>query len=270
MPTPPVILSIAGYDPSSGAGVTADVKTAAALGCYAVTCITALTVQTTQGVFAVQALEPNLVSKTLAALAEDVDIAAVKIGMLGTGQVAMAVKNFLNSHRPPNVVLDPVFLSSSGRALLDDSGLEAVREMLPLCDVITPNFFEAAILAGFSSLVALANWEETVHELPRVADRLHDLGAKAVVITGGNLEPSHDYLSDCRPGHAREEVFGGERIESRSTHGTGCAFATALACRLALGDELISAIAAAKEYVRRAILSAYPLGRGVGPVNHFG
>ena len=140
MADPPVVLSIAGYDPSSGAGITADIKTAAALGCYAVTCITALTVQSTQGVFAVRPLAPELVSQTLAALADDFDIAAVRIGMLGSAEVAAAVAGFLDSRRLPNVVLDPVIRSSSGAGLLDEAGLEFLRgAMLPLCDVITPN-----------------------------------------------------------------------------------------------------------------------------------
>src|SRR5579862_2670053 len=116
--SPPVILSIAGFDPSSGAGVTADIKTAAAHGCYAVTCITALTVQTTQGVFGVRPLEPDVVSRTLLALADDFEIAAVRLGMLGSGEVAAAVADFLEARRLPKVVLDPVIRSSSGAALL--------------------------------------------------------------------------------------------------------------------------------------------------------
>src|SRR5271166_4386363 len=118
----PIVLSIAGHDPSSGAGITADIKTAAALGCYAVTCITALTVQSTLGVFRVRAVEPELVSETLAALAADVEIAAVRIGMLGSGDVAEAVAEFLDQRKPPNIVLDPLIRSSSGAALLDDFG----------------------------------------------------------------------------------------------------------------------------------------------------
>ncbi len=266
MRVPPVILSIAGYDPSSGAGITADVKTAGALGCYAVTCITALTVQSTQGVFRVRAVEPDLVSATLNALAEDLEIAGVRIGMLGTAEVAEAVAAFLERRKLPNVVLDPVIRSSSGAALLDDAGLNVLRSrLLALCDVITPNIFEA---------MALAHAEEADERLVQstwpVAAAIHDLGAKAVVITGGHLNPPSDVLTHRRGGKTDEEVFPGDLIESRSTHGTGCAFATALACRLAVGDQLSEAVRAAKEYVRKAILSAYPVGKGVGPLNHFG
>ncbi len=271
MPTPPVVLSIAGYDPSSGAGITADIKTAAALGCYAVTCPTALTVQSTQGVFRVQALEPELVSETLAALAADVEIVAVRIGMLGSGGVAEAVSEFLEQRRPPNVVLDPIVRSSSGTALLDEEGMAALRaRILPVCDVITPNIAEAAILVGSPPIPENRNWDTALPEIRRLAERIHDLGVKAVVITGGHLSPANDFLTYRNGRKIVEEIFAGEHIDSRSTHGTGCAFATALACRLALSDELPEAVRAAKNYVARALRSAYPLGKGTGPVNHFG
>ncbi len=270
MPTPPVVLSIAGYDPSSGAGITADIKTAAALGCYALTCPTALTAQSTQGVFAVEAVEPELVSQILTALAEDFEIAAVKIGMMGTGEVAAAVKAFLGLRRLPNVVLDPVILSSSGHALLDNAGIEIMRAMLPLCDVITPNIAEAAILTGFETVPENQSWDAALPAIHQMTARLHELGVKAAVITGGHLNPPNDFLSYRRGGKIESDVFPGEHIESRSTHGTGCAFATALACRLALGDELKQAVRAAKDYVRRGIISAYRLGKGIGPLNHLG
>ncbi len=126
----PVILSIAGFDPSSGAGITADVKTAAALGCYAVTCITALTVQSTQGVFGIEAMRPETVLQTLSRLADDVPIAAVRIGMLGSGEVAEVVGSFLRAAKPPNVVMDPVLRSSSGVRLVDADGLSVIRTQL--------------------------------------------------------------------------------------------------------------------------------------------
>lgn len=271
MPTPPVILSIAGYDPSSGAGITADIKTAAALDCYAATCLTAVTVQSTQGVYRVRALEPELISETLAALADDLDIAAIRIGMLGSGEVAAAVAGFLEERAPRNVVLDPVIRSSSGTALLDAAGLDVLRRrMIARSEVITPNVAEAAILAGMEPYGEGSAWESAAPQLPALASHLHDMGARAVVITGGHVNPPNDFLVQWRNGKLTEEIVPGKHIESRSTHGTGCAFATALACRLALGDDLSSAVRTAKDYVRRAILSAYPLGKGVGPLNHFG
>ena len=268
MSRPPVILSITGYDPSSGAGITADIKTAAAHSCYAVTCITALTIQSTQGVFGVQTLDPGLVTRTLAALVDDLEIAAVRVGMLGSGPVGAAVAGFLDSRRLPNVVLDPVIRSSSGATLLDEIGLEVLRAMLPLCDVITPNVDEAAALTRAEPIETGTPWEEALPRLRATARRLRELGSRAVVITGGHLLQANDYLLYEEGGSLMEEVFPGMHLDSRSTHGTGCAFATALACRLALGNTLPQAVRAAKEYVRKAITAAYPMGKGTGPINH--
>src|SRR5271157_2289879 len=139
MKVPPVVMSIAGFDPSSGAGITADIKTAAVQGCYAVTCITAQTVQSSQGVFQIQPLEPAIVTRTLRALADDLDIAAVRLGMLGSGAIAAAVADFLEAARLPNVVLDLVIRASSGTPLVDEAGLDVLRKrLLATCDVITP------------------------------------------------------------------------------------------------------------------------------------
>ena len=269
MGTPPTILSIAGYDPSSGAGITADIKTAAAQGCYAVTCITALTLQSTQGVFGVQTLAPELVQRTLESLADDLDIASVRLGMLGSGEVAAVVADFLDRSSLPNVVLDPVIRSSSGAPLLDEAGLEIVKKtLIPLADVITPNVQEAALLLGAEETADQASWDAVQPRLPQLAAGLHSMGAKAVVITGGHLDPANDFLS--YEGGTKTEVVIGQKLHSRFTHGTGCAYATALGCRLAFGDDLPRAARAAKEYVGRAIGAAYPLGKGIGPINHFG
>ena len=225
-----------------------------------------------------------MVSRTLLALADDFEIAAVRLGMLGSGEVAAAVADFLEARRLPNVVLDPVIRSSSGAALLDDRGIEIVRKrLLALSDVITPNIDEAAILAAEvgrppSNASLVGDWNVALPQVRQMAVELHHLGAKAVIITGGHLRPANDYLSyrlgdsqeQGQLGDFREEVIAGEHIESRSTHGTGCAFATSLACRLALGESLPHAARGAKEYVRRAIASAYPLGKGHGAVESSG
>ncbi len=249
---PPVVLSIAGYDPSSGAGVTADVKTAAAHGCFSVTCITGLTVQTTQGVTAVKTVSADVVRRTLEALAGDFEIAAVKIGMLGSAEVAGVVASFLEGAKFRNVVLDPVVKSSSGADLIDAAGLRVLRErLLRVSSVVTPNVDEALALTGIPDRQA-------------AAVKLHELGAGAVVITGGHLDEAVDLLySD-----GKFEEFCGAKIDSKSTHGTGCAFATSIACELAKGKPVREAVMAAKEYVRRAIESAHLLGKGVGPLNH--
>jgi hydroxymethylpyrimidine/phosphomethylpyrimidine kinase len=257
--TPPVVLTIAGFDPSCGAGVTADIKTIAAHQCYGVACITALTVQSTAGVGRVEPVSPRLVSETLEELASDLEIAAVHIGMLASEGIIEAVASFLAERKLPNIVLDPVIRSSSGASLLSESGIRSlVAKLLPLAAIVTPNVDEAAILTGLPT----GNPEQ----VRQAAARLHGLGSTAVVVTGGHLEQAVDVLSIASGD--RPEVFPAEKLQSNSTHGTGCAFATALACNLAQRRNLAEAVRLAKAYVTAAIRHGYPLGRGTGPVNH--
>ena len=261
VPSPPVVLTIAGFDPSSGAGVTADVKTIAAHGCYGGGCITALTVQSTAGVRRVETISPETVTDTLEELGSDLEISAVHIGMLGSGKVVRAVSDFLEKAGLGNIVLDPVIKSSSGRDLIDAAGARfLVERLLPLATVITPNVDEAADLTGLS----VSNLEQ----MRLAATRLHAMGAASVVITGGHLEKAIDLLSFTSRRGAEQEVFKSDRLKSNSTHGTGCAFATAIACHLARGRGLPEAVLLAKAYVAAAIANAHPLGRGVGPVHH--
>ena len=258
---PPVVLSIAGFDPSSGAGVTADTKTIAAHGCYGVACITALTVQSTAGVRRVQPVEPALVTETLEELAADLEIAAVHIGMLGSEKVVRAVADFLTHRDLENIVVDPILKSSSGASLLDSTGVRLMSEkLLPLAVVVTPNIEEA------SSLTALP--VTNVEQMRAAAAKLHTMGAAAVVITGGHLEKAIDLLSFTTNRGIEQEIFKSDRQRSTSTHGTGCAFATAVTCHLAQGRGLPEAVLLAKAYVSAAIVHAQPLGRGIGPVHH--
>ncbi len=258
---PPIVLTIAGFDPSSGAGVTADIKTIAAHGCFGVACVTAMTVQSTSGVSRIEVLSPELISETLSYLADDVEIAGVHIGMLGSGGVAEAVANFVEAGRIPNVVLDPIIRSSSGMALIDDAGIAIMAErLLNLAAVITPNIDEAAALTGLTI---------TSQEQMRIAaDKLHEMGAEAVVITGGHLDKAIDVLSFRDKYGFQKEVFKSEKLRSTSTHGTGCAFSSAIACHLAQGRSLPEAVLLAKAYVFAAITNALPMGKGVGPINH--
>jgi hydroxymethylpyrimidine/phosphomethylpyrimidine kinase len=258
---PPVVLTIAGFDPSSGAGITADIKTIAAHGCYGVACITALTVQSTAGVKSVTAVDPDLVTATLQELARDLDIAAVKIGMLGSGKVVKAVAEFLRVSKLPHVVLDPVLKSTSGADLVDASGADRIsRELIPLSEVITPNVDEASALTG----LPVAHPDQ----MKSAAIQLHDRGAANVVVTGGHLEKAIDLLSFASRGGFEQQLFKAERQRSSSTHGTGCAFATAIACHLACGRGVPEAVLLAKAYVTAAINKAQPIGRGTGPVHH--
>jgi hydroxymethylpyrimidine/phosphomethylpyrimidine kinase len=262
---PPVVLTIAGFDPSSGAGVTADIKTIAAHGCYGVSCITAITVQSTVGVRRVVPVDPGLVRDTLEELASDVQISAVHIGMLGSGKVAKAVSEFLSGRsakdRLPNIVLDPILKSSSGAELLDNAGCKVlIDKLIPMADVLTPNIDEAAVLTGLS--VA------GVDEMKAAACRLLEMGAAAVVVTGGHLDKAVDLLVFKSKRGTEQEIFKAERQRSTSTHGTGCAFATAMACHLALNRGISEATLLAKTYVTAAISYGQPLGRGTGPVHH--
>ena len=258
---PPVVLTIAGFDPSSGAGITADIKTIAAHECYGISCITALTVQSTQGVQGVRPAEPETITATLEELVSDLAVAAVHVGMLGTADVVAAVADFLGRTNLPHIVLDPVLKSSSGADLLDTLGVQLLIErLIPLVEAITPNRAEAAALTGLPV--------ESLEEMGSAAARLHALGAPNVVITGGDMEKATDFLSFATPQGYDVEVFKAERLRSNSTHGTGCAFATSLACHLAQGRAMPEAVLLSKAYVAAAIANATPLGRGVGPLNH--
>jgi hydroxymethylpyrimidine/phosphomethylpyrimidine kinase len=259
--TPPVVLTIAGFDPGSGAGITADIKTIAAHGCYGVACITALTVQSTAGVRRVETVDSGLVAETLAELTADVEIAAVHIGMLGSFKIVRTVADFLAANRLPNIVLDPILKSSSGADLLDAAGARWLTEkLIPLATVVTPNIDEASALTGLPVT--------DPEEMRTAARKLHEMGALAVVITGGHLEKAIDLLSFTSKRGIEQELFKSARLRSNSTHGTGCAFATSVACHLAMGRGLPEAVLLAKAYVAAAISNAHPLGHGTGPVHH--
>jgi hydroxymethylpyrimidine/phosphomethylpyrimidine kinase len=259
--TPPVVLTIAGFDPSSGAGITADIKTIAAHECYGVSCITALTIQSTQGVRRVEALDPALIAETLQELVLDLAVGAVHVGMLGNARVVEVVADFLSHACLPHVVLDPILKSSSGADLLDKAGTQLLIErLLPLAELVTPNLDEASALTG----MAVTN----LQQMREAAACLHGLGAINVVVTGGHLEKAIDLLSFRTDRGTETEVFKADRQRSNSTHGTGCAFATALACHLAHGRGLPEAVLLSKAYISAAIANAHPLGQGVGPLHH--
>lgn len=255
------MLSIAGFDPSSGAGVTADIKTSAAHGCFAITCVTALTVQNTLGVRRVEPVLGEVVAESLYELAQDFPISAVRIGMLGTGEVAEAVAGFLETTTLPNIILDPIVRSSSGASLLDRRGLEALKQrILPLANVVTPNLSEAAALTGMEV--------ENLEQMKVAGHNILSMGARNVVVTGGHLTGKRavDLLLWHADGEVFEEELSAERIDSNSTHGTGCAFATSIACHLARGFRLLDAVAGAKNFVLVAIENATPMGQGKGPM----
>lgn len=260
-------LTIAGFDPSAGAGVTADLKVFAAHGIYGMAAVTALTVQSTLGVRDSRAVEAGLLKETLACLGEDVDFAGIKIGMLAGRELVEVVADFLaglGDEARERVVLDPVIASSSGRALLEPDGVEALeRRLLGLVGWITPNWDEAAALTG----LPVGSREE----IAAAAGRLQEMAAEAgngdlnVVVTGGHGERPDDFLRTPR---GEEHWLTGERVETNATHGTGCAFSTALTCGLIEGFPAYPAVEAAKAYVTAALHAAYPVGTGKGPLNH--
>jgi hydroxymethylpyrimidine/phosphomethylpyrimidine kinase len=255
---PPTVLTIAGFDPSSGAGITADIKTIAMHGCYGIAAITAMTVQSTIGVRRTVPSDPKLLRDTLDELLRIGKVSAVHIGMLGNGDVVSEVADFLERTNLPNVVLDPVFRSSSGAELLDQIGREYLtRSLLPVADVLTPNVDEAACLTDLE----VGNTEQ----MKLAAEHLHEMGSRAVVVTGGHLNQAIDLLS-VRGEDVR--IFRAGHVDSANTHGTGCAFSTALACQLALGQSLPVAVLLAKAYVLTAIKNSYAVGHGRGPINH--
>ena len=253
----PVVLAVGGFDPSSGAGITADLKTLAAHNCYGVAAITALTVQNTQGVAAVHGVDAEILKKSLENLLADGQVKAIKIGMLATRAHAEVVHSILEANPELPSVLDPVIRSTSGAALLDEQGIVYLREhLLRRVALITPNCDEAAALTGLKV--------ENVEGMKAAAARLAEQGARAVVVTGGHLDKAIDVFYDG----SGFEVFAGERIKPDNTHGTGCTFASAIAANLALGRSLREAVVYAKAFVAEAIRKAYPTGPGRMPLNH--
>src|SRR5262245_58390422 len=238
------VMTIAGSDPSGGAGLQADLKTFAALGVYGVSAITAVTAQNTHGVDLVTPLEADLVEAQIEALASDVEWHATKIGMLGNAAIVEAVTAAIDELELPLVVVDPVMVSSTGHPLLDDDGRRAVRSaLLSRARVVTPNVAGAELLSG-RAIASLDDAREA-------AKRIHDLGPRAVVITGGHARgfgDSADVVDLLLDGNAYHE-FRVAREDAGPTHGTGCTFASTVAARLALGDGLADAVARAQQYV---------------------
>ncbi|MEZ5317849.1 MAG: bifunctional hydroxymethylpyrimidine kinase/phosphomethylpyrimidine kinase [Vicinamibacterales bacterium] len=253
-------LTIAGSDSGGGAGIQADLKTFAAHGVFGTSAVTAVTAQNTTGVLAVQALPPALVVAQIDAVLDDLGADAIKIGMLADAAIARAVAGVLEARRPPRVVLDTVMVAKGGAPLLSPDAVEVLRaRLLPLATVITPNTPEAEALTGRSIA--------SIDDQRDAARALLDLGARAVIVKGGHLDG--DAVDVVADGTTIVELRA-PRVPTRHTHGTGCTFSSAVAARLALGDDLADAARRAKDYVTGAIRHAPELGRGHGPVDHFG
>lgn len=261
----PRVLSVAGSDSGGGAGIQADLKTIAALGCYGMTAITALTAQNTLGVRAIQGVPASFLKEQIAAVVEDIGVDAVKIGMLHAPDIVDAVAWAIDTYRLPNVVLDPVMVATSGDTLIEDATIERlVRELFPRATVVTPNLDEAALLLG-RPLVQ-------VEELEAAAADLLQRGAPAVLLKGGHLPG--DVVTDLLAIRGEPPAYwirlNGERIVSDNVHGTGCTLSSAIASFLAIGQTLEEAVQSAQGWVRGAIAAGAHVrtGQGNGPLNH--
>lgn len=254
------LLSIAGSDPSGGAGIQADLKTFAALGCYGMAALTALTAQNTQGVSAVHAVPPEFLASQLEAIFADIEVHAVKIGMAGSEGSIAVIAEALARHKPPYVVLDPVMVAQSGDRLLSDAAMAALREkLIPLASLITPNIPEAqALLGGHDS-----------EDPETLACALHDKGYPRVLVKGGHAagRSSRDILL----AYGSLYEYEAARIDTKNNHGTGCTLSSAIACFLALGRDMPEAVGEAKAYITGALGASdlLAVGQGAGPVHHF-
>ena len=253
-------LTIAGSDSGGGAGIQADLKTFGALGVFGMSAITAVTAQNTVAVTRIQEISPDVVAAQIDAVADDIGVDAAKTGMLWSAAIIEVVAAAVKRHRIPNLVVDPVIVSKSGARLLKENAIATLTSrLLPLAAMVTPNLPEAQTLAGMAVPDA-----EAMREAAR---RLHALGPRCVVIKGGHAEGPNvvDLFYD---GKDFQELKA-ERVETRSTHGTGCTFSAAIAAYLAHGLTPLDAVSRAKDYVTAALRAAPGLGKGVGPLNHF-
>ena len=254
------VLSIAGSDSGGGAGIQADLKTFAALGCYGMTAITAITAQNTQGVRAIHGIPPEMLQAQIDAVMQDIGADAIKIGMLHAPEIVHVVADAIRRHGITKVVLDPVMVATSGDKLIHDETAEVlVRELFPLATVITPNLDEAGWLIGRKI--------EDVSDMEAAAQALLNMGAPHVLLKGGHLPG--EWVVDLLAGKdgLRKEL-GSQRIHTHNGHGTGCTLSSAIASNLAKGYSLSESVARAKEYISGALSAMLDLGKGAGPMQH--
>ncbi len=274
--TPPIALTIAGSDSGAGAGLQADLKAMSALGVFATTVVTAVTAQNTAAVTAVHPVPTEVVAAQLAAVLDDFAVASVKTGMLATAPTVRLVADRAAAGDLPNLVVDPVMVASTGRRLLDDDAVDAYRShLVPRALLVTPNLFEAAILAGVDPSA-----HADVDTMVALARRVHALGPTWVLVKGGHLPGVH--VTDERPAPDRvaDVLFDGTAVQvledtlvvTRNNHGTGCSLASATAALLARGADVPAAVAGAKRFVHDALVGSagWDLGRGHGPLDPFG
>jgi len=262
--TYPTVLTIAGSDPSGGAGIQADLKTFSALGCYGMSVITALTAQNTLGVTGIHSLPPDFVAQQLDTLLQDITPGAIKIGMVHTPELAVVIADCLLQFPHIPVVLDPVMIATSGDRLIEDATAAAIiQKLFPLATVITPNMDEASLLAGIPVT--------SVPDMQAAGKKILSMGSKAVLVKGGHL-PSETLTSLLLASQSQEVTeYTSQKIATKNMHGSGCTLSSAIAAYLALGNALPHAVQKAQDYVHGAILQGADVitGKGHGPLNHF-
>ena len=253
------LLTIAGSDTCGGAGIQADLKTFSALGTYGMSVITAVTVQNTKGVFAVQDIDPEIIKGQIDAIFDDISVSAVKIGMVSKIETINTIAESLQKYKPEIVVVDPVMISKSGFDLMQKNSKDAlIEKLIPLAYLLTPNLPEAEVITGMKI--------NDYASMKKAAIKIHEMGSKNVLIKGGHLEnDATDILFDGK----NMTMISGERIETKNTHGTGCTLSSAIAANLGKGMVIKDAVENAKEYITIGIKHAIELGHGVGPTNHF-
>ncbi|MGN1262533.1 MAG: bifunctional hydroxymethylpyrimidine kinase/phosphomethylpyrimidine kinase [Prevotella sp.] len=265
------VLTIAGSDSSGGAGIQADIKTISALGCYAASAITSITVQNTLGVTAVQAVEPEIVAGQIRAVMDDIKPKAVKIGMVNDKATISSIASALHDYAIDNLVVDTVMVATAGSRLMKEDALDAFRrELMPMATILTPNITEAEVLSGLK-IKAAADAGASPKELKAIVDEaariILESGCKSVLIKGGHLSGDKiDRLYGCET-----HEYRCREVETTNTHGTGCTLSAAIAAFLAHGHSMTEAVEHAKDYVTRALRAGADvhIGEGAGPVNHF-
>lgn len=253
------VLTIAGSDCSGGAGIQADLKTFSAHGVFGMSVIVSVVAENTSRVIDIQDITPEMIEKQIDAVFEDIEVDAVKVGMLSTPECMRAVAGKLRQYKPEHVVIDPVMYAKNGCPLMDPSAVDALIEtILPLADVLTPNIPEAERITGMEI--------RSVTDMEAAARKIHDMGSKTVVVKGGHaIGNALDVLFDGKQMHH----FETKRIATKNTHGTGCTFSSAIASQLALGMDICKAVEKAKAYVTTAITHSLAIGKGCGPTHHF-
>ncbi|MCF8475123.1 MAG: bifunctional hydroxymethylpyrimidine kinase/phosphomethylpyrimidine kinase [Emcibacter sp.] len=254
------ILTIAGSDPSGGAGIQADIKTISALGGYAMAAITALTVQNTKQVFGVNPVDAKIVADQVTAVLTDIRPDCIKVGMMASAEIVEKLAPIFSDYNDIPLIVDPVILSTSGHLLLDKRGIEIlISDIFQSITLLTPNLMEAALLSGMDDIV-------TIDDMKRAGEKMLCMGVKAVLIKGGHL--SSDILTDILMTSDKSSEYSSPRLNTTHTHGTGCTLASAIATGIGQGMGLESAVLRAENYIHKAIAQAPGYGHGKGPLNH--